>query len=279
MAKATKDFPHPSSPQVTTPEELRDFLENAVQNKTYLYRGLCSDVVSEFPIVFLLNQIGVLKELEIFGNLKPEAIFGYHTRLEFLNNRRKNGFFSDPKTPVLISAVSAPILIKVLLDLKPFIWPKYPGNPLYRPLEWLVNTYGKLPLDKDILEKCATGSDELCLFANFITPETLRDYAQNNTVSRDYKIGPISPHITGHPKAVLDALRKNPSLLDETSFPALEKFFDTALTNHNDYFRQTWDYEREWWDGELGDLKKLLSAYTARATQPAPAAPATPAPM
>lgn len=279
MAEATKDFSQSSFPQVNTPEELRDFLENAVQNRTDLYRGLCSDVVSEFPIVFLLNKIGVLKELEIFGNLKPEAIFGDDIRLQFPKNSRKGGLSFDAKTPVLISDVSAPILIKVLLDLKPFIWPKYPGNPLYRPLEWLVNTYGKPPLDKDILEKCATGSDELCLFANFITPDTLRDYAQNNTVSGDYKIGGIPPHITGHPKAVLDALRKNPSLLDETSFPALEKFFDTALTNHNHYFRQTWDYGRKWEDGKLGDLKKLLSAYTARATQPAPAAPATPAPM
>ncbi|MBL8640882.1 MAG: hypothetical protein JNL76_02080 [Alphaproteobacteria bacterium] len=279
MAEATQDFSQSSFPQVNTPEELRDFLENAVQNKTYLYRGLCSDAVSELPIVSLLNNIGVLRELEIFGNLKPEDIFGYHTKLGFLNNRGKKVFFSDPKTPVLISDVSAPILIKVLLDLKPFMLPKYPGNPLYPPLEWLVNTYGKPPLDKGILEKCATESDELCLFANFITPDTLRDYAQNNTVSGDYKIGNIQPHITGHPKAVLDALRKNPSLLDETSFPALEKFFDTALTNHNHYFRETWDYGREWRDGELGDLKKLLSAYTARTTHPAPAAPATPAPM
>jgi hypothetical protein len=274
MAKATKDFPQPSSRQVTTPEELRNFLEDAVQNRTDLYRSLCSNVVSEFPIVFLLNEIGVLKELEIFGNLKPEAIFGYGTRLRF--NRGKNDFPSDPKTPVLISAVSAPILIKVLLALKSFILPSYPGNPLYPPLEWLVNTYGKPPLDKDILEKCATGSDELCLFANFITSETLRDYAQNNTVSGDYKIGSTPPpYITGHPEAVIYALRKNPSLLDETSFPALKQFFDTALANHN-YEGEAWywdctsNYTRE----ELTALEGLLSAHTARTTQPAPAAPA-----
>ena len=197
MAKATKDFPHPSSPQVTTPEELRDFLENAVQNYPEWF---CSPfgAIERAPIIGMLGRIGVLIELYIQG--RP-----------LLNK------------PCLINEVSAPIFIKVVLGIDPSS--SSICADLFHPasLQWLLDTYGEPELIQDILKGRAPGSNELPLFANFITPDTLRIYAEEHAGVRYNEHR--DPYMTGSPEAVVAALHKNPSLLDDTSFPAVQKFF------------------------------------------------------
>lgn len=243
MAEATKDFSQFSFPQVTTPEDLRDFLENAVQNHPeWFYRRF--GAIKNAPIIDMLGRIGVL--IELYGQGRP-----------LLNK------------PCLINEVSAPIFIKVVLGIEPSSSSICSG--LFYPvsLQWLLDTYGKPELLQDILKRRAPRSDELHLFANFITPDTLRIYAEKHAEVRYNE--DRDPYMTGSPEAVVAALHKNPSLLDDTSFPAVQKFFNAAwsIYPHSELLTPE----------ALTALKKLLSAHTARTTHPAPAAPATPAPV
>lgn len=268
MAKATKDFPHPSSPQVTTPEELRDFLENAVQNHPkWFYRPF--GAMENAPIIDMLNIAGVFKEIYIFSNPKTTLHFSVSNRYFAFHTYTPGGrdMYPDyPRTPVLISAVSAPILLKVLFGISPSGSSICAGRFSPAGLEWLLDTYGNPDLQQDILKRLAPGSDELHLFANFITPDTLRIYAENHAKVRYNEH--CEPYMTGSPEAVVAALHKNPSLLNDTSFPAVQKFFNAASRRPPYFVAST--------PRTLRELEKILSAYTTPAT---PAAPATPAPM
>jgi hypothetical protein len=245
MAKATKDFSQSSSPQVTTPEELRDFLEDAVQkHPEWFYRPF--GAMGNAPIIDMLSRIGVLSELDSQG--RPS-----------LNK------------PCLINEVSAPIFIKVVLGIEPSSSSIRAG--LFHPvsLQWLLDTYGNPDLHQDILKRCAVGRFELPLFANFMPPDTLRIYVEKHAEVRYNEYH--DPYMTGSPEAVVAALRKNPDLLDKTSFPAVKNFYDTACMVHMaGYIAPELREDSK----ELIELEKILSAYTTPAP---PAAPATPAPM